>query len=406
MFYSAPVANSLSDKMRNHLVGLATDIFMFIQMKDKPGLYNSKRILLPRLSEMGFVTAKGRIRQRKLEEQFILFYGQELLVMFGSIPKQNNHTWLACTTRKMRYTVHPLRQMLLLRYLFGSFKEFLNESKQVYAPFGKGPWPCLNKAAQHYETSVITQCRITRCSDTGKPVGEFNCDCGFSYSRRGPDQSEEDKFQRGRIKSFGSIWIDKLHECLQSGLSYRSTAVILGVDTNTVIKYSTRVIAEHKSVLSVTKLKEKSSCSIKISENKQARIDWEKRDLELTWYVEEACKALLAENNTKPVRIRIATIGKRIGKLSMLEKHKDKLPLTMKILSNYLESIPQFQCRRVRWAAEQMKGEWPIKMWEIIRKAGLRPGYSQEVKNEINQCIGQNTVIYPFTTTEVTQWLH
>lgn len=63
----------------------------------------------------------------------------------------------------------------------------------------------------------------------------------------------------------------------------------------------------------------------------------------------------------KPIRIRVATVGKRIGKLSMLEKHKDKLPITMNTLSNYLETVSQFQIRRVRWAAEQMHDEWPLK---------------------------------------------
>lgn len=406
MFLSNPIAESLPDKTLGHLSGIATDIHVLMQMKENPALYNCKHLLLARLSEMGFATAGARIRQQKLEEQFVIFYGHDLLDMLESMPKQNDHNWLACTTRSMRYAVHPLRQMLLFRFLYGSFKGFLDQSRVEYHPFGKGPWPCLNKAAEHYREPVIIQCQITRCSDTGHPVGTFRCECGFSYSRRGPDQSDDDKFHRGRIKSFGSIWVNKLQKCLQSGLSYRSTADILGVDTNTVIKYADGVIIEHKPGLNVSEKKKKSSHLFKPKECKQARVDWEKRDLELSWLVEETCKALLTDQNSNPVRIRIATIGKRIGKLSMLEKHKDKLPITMNVLSNYLESLAQFQSRRVQWAAEQMNGEWPLKRWKLVRKAGLRPGYSPEVDGEINRCIGRNTYIHPFTTTEVTQWLH
>lgn len=387
------------------LLAIAKDIQMLLSMEEYRGLYNSKPLLLSRLSELGLVTAGERIRQQKLREQFISFYGNDLLDKLESIPKHGDHTWLASVTRSMRYTVHPLRQMLLLRFLYGSFEVFLEQSVEIHRPFGKGPWPCLNKASGHYEKPVIQKCEVTRCSDTGRPVGTFICECGFSYSRRGPDQTIDDKFHKGRIKSFGPIWLGKLQECLQAGLSYRSTAGVLGVDTKTVIKYSGGAVIDQKANLKVNQ-KKRSSSSVKQKEYKLARFDWEKRDLELSTQVEKACRELLTDNGFKPVRIRISIIGRRVGKLSMLEKHKDKLPVTMGILTSYLESTTQFQCRRVRWVAEQMKGEWPLKKWKLVKKAGLRPGYLQVVENEINRCIGNNAITYPRSSTEVTQWRH
>ena len=109
--------------------------------------------------------------------------------------------------------------------------------------------------------------------------------------------------------------------------------------------------------------------------------------------VEQVCKAILAEVNSKPVRITIALIGKRIGKLSWLEKYQHKLPVTMSILSTYVESVSQFQMRRVRWAAERLSWEWPIKRWKLEKLAGLRPDYSQEVSDEIDRCIGQSRLL-------------
>lgn len=404
-FESIPIIMNLKEHVKGQLFGIASDIQLLIQMKDTQVFFNSRRLLMHRLSEMGLVTPGARVRQRKLQEQFVTFYGRDLLKMLECVPQQNDHSWLASTTRSMRYVVHPLRLMLLLRYLYGSFSEFLKRSDQKLAPFGKGPWPCLNKAADHYRGAIIKECQITRCSDTGQPVGTFQCICGFSYSRRGPDQSEEDRFRRGRIKSFGSVWESKLKEYLKVGLSYRSTALNLGVDTNTVIKYANGNATIHTCTLKVIGKKKKLKKSSKLNGCKPVRVDWELRDLELSWQVEETCKELM-NDQSRPVRVRVATIGKRIGKLSILEKHKNKLPLTMHILSIYLESVSQFQIRRVRWAAKQMNGDWTLKKWKLVKKAGLRPGYSPEVEDEISRCISYNTLISPLTSTEVTQWLH
>lgn len=117
----------------------------------------------------------------------------------------------------------------------------------------------LEQSGGSLQEAIIKECKVTRCSDTGQPVGTFHCACGFSYSRRGPDQSEEDRFRRGRIKSFGSVWESKLKEYLKAGLSYRSTALNLGVDTNTVIKYANGNISGHKSNLKAPKLNKKQS---------------------------------------------------------------------------------------------------------------------------------------------------
>ena len=404
-FESIPIIMNLNEHVKGQLLGIASDIQLLIQMKDTQVFFNSRRLLMHRLSEMGLVTPGARVRQRKLQEQFVTFYGRDLLKMLECVPQQNDHSWLASTTRSMRYVVHPLRLMLLLRYLYGSFSEFLKRSDQELAPFGKGPWPCLNKAADHYREAIIKEYKVTRCSDTGQPVGTFCCICGFSYSRRGPDQSEEDRFRRGRIKSFGSVWEAKLKEYLKLGLSFRSTALNLGVDTNTVIKYANGNATRHTCTLKVIGKKKKLKKPYELNGCKPVRVDWELRDLELSWQVKETCKELM-NDQSRPVRVRVATIGKRIGKLSMLEKQKDRLPITMDILSNYLESVSQFQIRRVRWAAEQMNGEWPLKKWKLVKKAGLRPGYSPEVEDEISRCISYNTLISPLTSTEVTQWLH
>lgn len=55
------------------------------------------------------------------------------------------------------------------------------------------------------------------------------------YSRRGPDETAEDRFKVGRIKKFGKVWenrLDRIKE--EGGMSLREMARVLGVDPKTV----------------------------------------------------------------------------------------------------------------------------------------------------------------------------
>jgi hypothetical protein len=408
LFQSEQVLVDLPEKTLLRLQEIALDVQLLLGMKQSHELYDLRESLLYKLSEQGWLTPAKRIRQRELAEQFTIYYGKELLEMLGCMTYGNDYSWLTVATRKARRAVHPIRQLLLIRFLFGSFKLFLKQRNTRYSPFGEGPWPCLSKAADHYIESTIERIQITRCTDTGDPVGTFTCRCGFSYSRRGPDQTLQDRLRIGRIKAFGPVWMNQLKVHLQNGLSYRATAEKLGVDPNTVIKYALHDQVEQglgcDKTLPVLKSK-KAKPSGKKSATGYIRVDWEKRDLEISWEVEAACKRLLEDNPSKPVRITVASIGKRIGKLALLEKHKERLPVTTAILTNYLESVDQFQIRRVQWAAKQMQDEFPIKRWKLIRKAGLKPGYSRSVSEALDYYSGQGLHTLSITGEVTSQWL-
>lgn len=75
----------------------------------------------------------------------------------------------------------------------------------------------------------------------------------------------------------------------------------------------------------------------------------------------------------KPERISLSKIGKKIGKLSLIEKHFDKLPLTKEYIDRNVESSSQFKERRILWAVNALKNEEKdIKAWKILKKSGIR----------------------------------
>ncbi|MEK3985086.1 TnsD family Tn7-like transposition protein [Paenibacillus sp. FSL K6-3166] len=199
-----------------------------------------------KLRSEGYVCRAGnRIKWDRLVSAFRSHYGDRLLTELNGTIRERD-SWLHKILRKPRVSCHPLRHILLLGFLGETVESMMNnlaEEKTIYyEPFGHGPWPCLNKAANHYRQPVIVSCKITRCSSSGNPVGTFICDCGFIYSRKGPDKADTDRFKIGRIKDFGSMWRIKHAELSLQNLSLRKQAELLGCDPQTIVNQQKRLI--------------------------------------------------------------------------------------------------------------------------------------------------------------------
>lgn len=399
------------------------------------------------LINIGLATSSGRVYQAELLQSFVNYYGNTLLKLLQSdIDYNNQDNWVSSIVRKHRKAFHPMRHLLMMRFLAGSAEKFFSLSAEYY-PFGKGPWICLNAAANHNKEPVIKELDITHCMDTKLPVGTFKCSCGFIYSRRGPDTSNEDKYRIGRIKAFGTVWEGKLKKYVEDEkLSMRETARRLNVDPNTVKKYASALglncswdsescnsgvskrndcssqtdtyeskKAQYRSLWidTIKKNPGKSAAALRnaaedvymwlykndkiwlntntpkldIRKNKANRVDWKERDNQLFKQVRKSVNEIL-HADSKPTRITVSRIGKVTGNLALLEKHLDKLPLTKRYLLDHIESIEAFQKRRVIWAANELnKSGEELKKWKIIRKAGIRSEYKEEIDGAIDEIV-------------------
>lgn len=399
------------------------------QYNSRPSLwfwrnYNNKLI------ELGFANANGEVKQKKLINNFTDYYGEDLLYILQSVVNPNNESnWLSQIVRKHRKTFHPIRHLLLMQFLGITIDELFNENIEN-KPFGETPWPCLNGGAEHYLKPVVDDLKITYDSKSKKTIGTFTCSCGFVYSRSGPDVDKNDRYRIGRIKNFGSVWENKLRSLVQEKLSLRQIARKLKVDPMTVDKYAEKLGLE----LYWRKNNEKITCNLKFKNIDNAgakairdeyrrlwlqliennsdksktelrkinnrvytwlyrndkkwfdkhtikmakrckivnRVDWEKRDKDILTEVISTVETLL-NNEGKPERVTISRVGKKIGRLSLLEKHLDKLPLTKTYLQNHIENVENFQKRRIKWAINGLEKEGEeVKEWKVLRKAGIR----------------------------------
>lgn len=103
------------------------------------------------------------------------------------------------------------------------------------------------------------------------------------------------------------------------------------------------------------------------------RVNWKERDQQLA---EAARIASFRQRNMPgpPVQITVARVGRNLGKLALIQKHLNKLPMTAEVLAMVVDTRESFAVRRITYCTHlyELEGIIP-KRWQLIRRAGLRP---------------------------------
>lgn len=435
--YILPTAINCDLKKENHV---NTDLLSFYKQflkqieslinesfNRKPYLYYTKsykKILV----EKGYANPNGQMYQNKLHKYFFGFYPEEFLKNLNI--DMGKCSWLASLTRKHRKSFHPYYHILLLNLLNTDIKDLFEEESVEFEPFGKPCWPCLNVTCSDYKRAVIPAISMRVCEKTKKPIGRFTCPtCGFSYTRKGIDNNQNDRYQYSRIMNFGYLWEKEFKTFVHTGISNRQIANQLNVDPKTVAKYKKVLSGEVVESSNQNSKKEDELIRnrreewLKMQEDypdfsktqlrklkpsvytylyrhdqewlnqnspklqkkyKNCRVDWEIRDRDI---LKEAKRAVekLRSYKSHPRRITLKSIGDTIGQRDLLEQHLDKMPKTKTFIEQVQETEREYRIRRVRIVIEEMKesGE-EIKEWKVLRRAGIKEVY----KNEIREIIG------------------
>jgi hypothetical protein len=233
---ATPPRKAASSPFYNILKDIAIDA-LYLQTKpcgyiDPDFLRKQYRALL---SQRGFITRNGQFRACDFLLSFTEYYPSELLGLLHSELKQirNPNTSWPSMIFLSRVAQHPLRHLLVLHFLGCRAEAFFHQQFQHQKPFGNGPWPCLNPACEYYRQGSIGSYQFGRRPE--RLVGIFACECGFTYTRPGPDHSPEDAFRRERILSFGPCWELRLREYWSDlTLSSNDISARLGINRYTL----------------------------------------------------------------------------------------------------------------------------------------------------------------------------
>jgi len=195
-----------------------------------------RQLYLSLLAERGLVATRGRVRYAKLKKVALDYYPADLLEKL-ECGIQSKENWLA------NWTVirHPLHHLLFIQLLCETTQEFFTKPHPTSAPFGNGPWPCLNPLCSHFQERVITSYTL-RHSPLNRPIATFACLCGFKYSRSGPDIDDEASFRIGAISQYGDVWDQQLTTYwLDPKIPTSQIACLMHVSTKTVQRQAARL---------------------------------------------------------------------------------------------------------------------------------------------------------------------
>lgn len=179
-----------------------------------------------------------RVFLDKLTSAFEAVYPQGLLSELGltTNPSNGQPGWLRRFTANASMELQaPVKHLTMIHFLGATLEEIVgvDQPDAVDAPFGTGPWPCLNPVASHYMADVVHDCTVRFYGRM--PLGTFRCECGFHYRRQGPDRLPSDRQRRDSIASFGPIFDGALCSLLDDpALSNVEIAERLQVDRKTV----------------------------------------------------------------------------------------------------------------------------------------------------------------------------
>lgn len=390
------------------------------------GIEKIRQFYLLELKERGLLTSNRRIKVSELVTEFLNTFEYSFLQLLGSnFDAYDKDTWFHKVLRKPRTACHPLRHLLVLYFLQQELPGNLVNLNMAEHPFGKGPWPCLNRAATHYQELLIHDCVVTQDYRTGRPIGSFTCkECQFSYSRSGPDSTDEDKYKIGKVKNFGDVWKDKLSRLYSiEKLSMRKISSELGVSPKTVKRYIEKSIYERETGAGKNakenKKKKYQETFIKlkneypsfnrtqlrntnpamyawlykyekdwlfrnlplshIGNNASIQIDWNKRDNEYSFLIIKKAIEIFMEYPLK--RVTKTGIARKLDLLPKIANQIDKLPICRVILADITETVEEFQIRKVRFYAKKFRKESiPYTQSSLMKIAGLKKEMSNRIK--------------------------
>ncbi|MBU3216860.1 TnsD family transposase [Clostridium estertheticum] len=402
----------------------------------------TKDKIFNKLAEKGYVTVNGTTLQQEFCQDFKKYYTEEFLDYIGyNFDVDENDSWIRHTTTRRKPVGDPLKYILVIRYLFGTFKEFYRYNKK-YSKFKKGPYPCLNIICPNYNELVIKD--IMKINEShGYPIATFECEhCGFKYSRCGPDKNDNDIYNKTYVKDYGHLWHDKLKGCVDKGFSLRKTSKILGSNCESIktwankyknpnlVKAPTIELTNEPDNLLLDQYKNEVRIFIKENPNatrqniyrskpraynylskndnewifntvilvKEDKAISKEERLMNHWLNKDELlvkKLLIAINKIKAEklpykRLTIAVLQKYTSYYNF-HQNRNNLPKCFQILDKVCETITAYQKRRANYVMKEMAdNSIPITISKVLRNAGLGIRTKQEVLNYIEEMVEQH----------------
>jgi len=286
-----------------------------------------------RIYDKGYMSEKGLINQVKLHEDFLKFYDIDFLdVLESGVSIKDENSWLRTIVRRKVKTVHPIRNLLFIRFLFGDLHEHLNY--------------------EEHATPILKE-RIKEAKLKKYKSANYN-------------------------ENFRELYKNSILELMakEPNISRR--------------KLSKKLNKEYRWLYTHERDWFESVMPKPVSSKecyKNNRINWLKRDEELYIKTKEAINRILDNDVMK--KITTTSLSRDIEYKGLIND-LDKLPKTKELINTSCEDFSDFHKRKIRIVIKHMNrnGE-ELKKYLILRNAGISEKYYHDYDDYIEKEISK-----------------
>lgn len=335
------------------------------------------------LSHKGYLTKKGRVRQKDFCHDLKKFYGEEFLNLLESnFELGRDYSWPCEIVRRPNKAIHPVRYIMVSLFLLENVEGLFyppalykdkcdgNDIRKT-ANFFDEQWKLRLSSEIKFGGSLRSIARKMGCDP--KTVIKYAMMLGIEallnskikvYTPKGKHLEADYSTDVDDIR----LYIDENPGCTR----------------NEVRKHLSRQymrLYKHRQDLLYSILPDR----VKPAFGGKKKVDWSKRDIEILSRARTAYSLLLSM--AEPVRISFSRLMKEIG-YSSLRFYLNKLPFTKMYIEQVIESVEDFQLRRVDYVCRKLYDEKGIfEKWEVMRVAGLKEKVSHRVMTRIEENI-------------------
>jgi hypothetical protein len=332
--------NAISDKrlgeLSKELYNLTSDIeFLLFNFEFFPNYQLTKEKYYSKLTERGYFLANGQIDQVKLHNEFLKYYSAEFLDKIESNVDINQESnWLRNITKRKNRTIKPIRNLILIRFLFGELKEFIEyKNNKMYNPMNSKDISV--KKVKRYTNERYESRRESYRKLFSEVIEKEPKIIRIELRRRYPEAYRY-------LQNCDNVWFENT---LQSS--------------------------------SIPRYSYKNNC-----------VDWEKRDSETYKRVREAINSII--NNEKPYRITLKLISDTVN-YGHLSTQLFKLPKTKKLIDDSIEELMDFHKRKMKIAFKQLhKEKSKITPSTILRKANINDKHRYNYDEFLGELLSEN----------------
>jgi len=400
-------------------------------------LYNNQ------LRVKGYRDHNGKTRSKRLAQDIVSYYGRKLLTLFDAYDS-GACIWIKRIIQHRQSFRHPLYHLLLMRFLAGSAADFfmgVREKPPEYLPFGAPPYPCRNYICEYHLKDVIEQIEIRRVHAT--PYATFVCPyCGFTYNRKGNVPKERQYTGQIHITTYGWKWEETVMALLTAGKSPYKIAREFHCDVRTILTFGVEHgvlpperIMGRKPYISADSPPEKPdfheqrklyrqrwldaiAANPVITRNELRLLDskadqwlhlydadwleknsppsrkavpsWADRDDDYWERTENAVKQI-RDSPGLPRRISILSVGRKAGIVKpYIRLASDFLPKTKAFIAAHVETLEQWQKRKILWVIQQMREQGEVLTVYKVRHAANIEDKERKLDEFIFECIRIN----------------